>query len=114
MNFFINMSALSARKRDFGLILDICGLFVHVVHAFEEGEEGEEGAEVFFFDGLLADQVDELLAAFGAAGGDCGQDRGGAVGRGAPLPLSVRGRLPYFFGNYILATCPRCLYHLLS
>jgi len=58
------------------------GLFVHAVHAFEEGEEG---AQVFFFDGLLADQLDELLAAFGAAGVDGGQGLGGVVRRGTPV-----------------------------
>ena len=58
------------------------GLFVHGVHAFEEGEEG---AQVFFFGGELADGVDELLAAFGTAGIDFGEDLGGVAGNGAQL-----------------------------
>ena len=53
MNFFIIICPLCPLGGGFlGRNLGFGGLFVHAVHAFEEVEEG---AQVFFFDGLLAD-----------------------------------------------------------
>ena len=83
MNPFIIICPLCPLEGGFfGWNWGLGGLFVHAVHAFEEGKEGPK---VIFFDGLPADQLDELLAAFGAAGVDGSQGLGGVVRRGTPV-----------------------------
>ena len=93
MNFFINMSALSAQKRFLGEFGSGSRLYVDVVHAVQQGHKA---VQVPLFGGWPVDCADELLASLAATDSNCCGDCGGLVGDRAAdwnVPAPAHGKV---------------------
>ena len=93
MNFFINMSALSAQKRFLGEFGSGSRLYVDVVHAIQKGHKA---VQVLLSGGWPVDCASEYLASFDATDSNCCEDWGGFMGDRAAVwivPAPAHGKV---------------------